>query len=322
MHGEGRSPSLTSLGLPVPIYMGKWWERNQFGNIMGVMAQQKPPKSEGLLSGFPYSTLWEEFAEIWHSLGDRAETVGTYEILLGQRDAMTRLGATYPTAAAIMDLVQRLDLAPAKAKALSDRLYRIAAAFCLPRLRKELGIDPIAVRKRLTTLSRTAGEAAAQLQHVSVDQEIVLGLIRGLVVDRKATPLFDFKVLVRELRDLSASAQVCASEIPRMGRGTSISVMRARLMEAATAAIGEASSIEIEVRQADSAGRNPRAGSKSAEFLFKYLNLVDPGMTEATKVRLFLEFNRAWRSLTSQEMRAEASPRRLHPRGAREKLMK
>lgn len=283
------------------------------------MARKLPPDSKGKHTGFPYAIFWEEFGEIWESLDNRPEVEGTYESLAAQLNSRGLNDRAYPNFDAVRSAVKPLGLECGAAEGLSSRLYRIAAAYLVPQLKIALGQGAAESARRVKRLARQANDLVSTLGETSMDLEVLLGIIRSQI-DPSATPLFDFKSLVRELEALSASAVACADEIPRMPRGTSVSVLEARLMEAATQAIGEVSNIELEVRQADSAGRNPRPGSSSAEVLFRYLDLVEPTMTDTTKVRLFRKFSRAWISVSRKEVEADIPPRKWRSRTGRREL--
>ena len=288
------------------------------------MTGQKPPDSKGRLSGFPYSILWEEFGPISIEMGTEAEVVGRAEALFAELSANQRTGLRYPTLAKVTEIVESFgpELGVADVVALSDRLYAIAAAYTLPKLQRAAGQDVSAVGKRLRHVARAADHLSELLGGIDVKLEIVLGLIRARVVDQSTTPNFQLEKLKEELVDLAASAQVCATELPRMPRGKSVNVLHARLMEAATKAIGEASRIEVEVKQADTAGRNPRPGSTTGALLFRYLDLVEPGMTDIAKERLFAKFGRSWASVTRREIEEDRFPRKWRRRTGRNDLIR
>lgn len=282
------------------------------------MTRQKPPKSEGKLTGFPYSHLWEEFGAIWESLDERREIEGKYEALLAECEARDGTDLSAPSLVKIASIVDEFDPDAGKRDELIGSLYRIAAAYWIPQLKRKLGRGAAATQKQLNQISRQAAKLADLLHQPDYDVEVLLDYVRLKAVDPAAKRLLNFRALIEELQSLSASARVCAEEVPRMPRGTSTSILQVRLMEASTAAIGEAfHTNEIEVKQADSAGRRPRPGSKSAELLFAYLSLVEPAMTDTTKVRLFLGYSRAWISVTRKEIEADIPPRKWRHRQPR-----
>ena len=282
------------------------------------MSSQLPPPPKGRTSGFPYSILWEEFAQIWEPLEKAGELEGAYEALLAEAKARNLGLPREPSREAVRDTIRPLQLSTAAADELEARLYRIAAAYRIPRLKKALGLGAAASKKHLAKIAVASAELAELLKNTPLTHEVVLGLLR-VRLDPAQKPLFNFKALVKEAGDLARTAKLMADEIPLMSRGTSANILQARLMEAATRAIGEAAADFLEVLQADTAGRNPRPKSTSAGVLFAYLDLVDPGMTDATKVRLFAGHNCGPKFVSWEEL--EALPRKRWPQHeARRKL--
>lgn len=268
------------------------------------MPSQLPPRPEGHTTGFPYSILWEEFAQIWERLEERSGLEEAYEALLAKAVPLKLCLTTEPSRAAIKQTIQPLKLSSPAADELEARLYRIAAAYRIPHLKIELGIGAAASKAHLAKLSAAAARFAKLLASTPVEQEVVLGLVRGHVDPDAERPPFNFKDLLREASNLSGAATMMAEEIPQLPRGTSVDVLQARLMEAATRAIGLSAADELKVLQADGAGRNPRPKSTSARVLFAYLNLVDPGMTDTAKVRLFAGHNYGPKSVSIEELKA------------------
>ena len=282
------------------------------------MSSQLPPPPKGRTSGFPYSILWEEFAHIWESLEKAEHLEGAYESLLAEAKRRKLGLPRKPSRAAIKKAIRPLKLSTAAANELGARLYRIAAAYRIPQLKKSLGLGAAASKKELAKVAAASARLAALLENTPLTHEVILGLLR-VRVDPGEKPLFNFKALVKETDDLARAAKLMADEIPKMPRGTSANILQARLMEAATRAIGEAAADFLEVLQADTAGRNPRPKSTSAGVLFAYLDLVDPGITDATKVRLFAGHNCGPKFVSREELEA-LPPRRWPQHEARKKL--
>lgn len=255
------------------------------------MPLQLPPRPEGRESGFPYSILWEEFAQIWEALDKRRDPEREYEALLARAVPLEVCLANEPSPAAIGDTLKPLELSPAAVQELTTKLYWIAAAYRIPQLKKALGFGAAETKAHLKQVAKAAAKFANLLERTSLEQEVVLGLLRRHVDREAEMPLFSFKNIVKEARDLAAAATMMADEAPQLPRGTSANILQARLMEAATRAIGTSAADPLEVRQADTVGRNPRAKSTSAKVLFAYLDLVEPSMSDTTKVRLFADHN-------------------------------
>lgn len=274
------------------------------------MAKQKPPESNGLITGFPYGNLWEEFDATRQTLGEREGVVGSYEKLLAECRSKGRDVPASPCRSDIADLVDEAGADPARRDELIEKLYRIAAAYLIPSLKIELGRGAAGTQKRLEQIASRASKLAELLAEPDYDLEVLLDYVRLGSVNNNAGRLFNFRQLIKELNELSESARLSAQEVPRMPRGSTFDILQARLMEAATAAIGDAfRHIEIEVKQSDSEGRNPRPASVTGELLFRYLDLVDPKMTDRTKVRLFLEFSRAWVSVSLDDVENDRPPK-------------
>lgn len=283
------------------------------------MSLQLPPRPEGRESGFPYSILWEEFAQIWEALDKQRDPEREYEALLARALPLEVCLATEPSPSAIAEALNPLELAPAAVEELTAKLYRIAAAYRIPLLKKALGLGAAETKAHLQQVAKAAAKFAKLLERTSLEQEVVLGLLRRHV-DREAEMLlFSFKNIIKEARDLAAAAAMMADEAPQMPRGTSANILQARLMEAATRAIGESSADFLEVRQADTAGRNPRAKSRSAKVLFAYLDLVEPSMSDTTKVRLFAGHNCGSQSVSMEELKG-LPPTRWPLHDARKRL--
>jgi hypothetical protein len=151
-------------------------------------------------------------------------------------------------------------------------------------------------------VAAAAAKLAGLLESTPLEQEVVLGLLRKHVDPKSQQPLFNFKSLINEISKLAAAAKMVADEMPQMPRGTSANILHARLMEAATRAIGESASDYLEVLQADSIGRNPRPKSTSAHVLFAYLKLVEPSMTGTKMVRLCAGHNCGPKPVTIEEL--------------------
>lgn len=243
--------------------------------------------------------------------------IATYEALLATAAPLQHCLSKEPSRTAIQATIQPLELSPVAAEELVAELYRIAAAYRIPQLRKELGLGAGESKKHLARLSGAAAKLAEMLESTSLEQEAVLGLLRRYVDPEAEKPLFNFKGLVKEISSLAAAARMMADEIPQMPRGTSANILQARLMEAATRAIGNASADFLEVLQSDSTGRNPRPKSTSARVLFAYLKLVDPLMTKTTMVRLFVDHNCGPRWVKNLEA---LPPKRWRHHDARKKL--
>lgn len=283
------------------------------------MPSQLPPPPEGLTSGFPYSILWEEFAHIWDELDQRRDPEEAYEALLAKAVPLKLSLSREPSRAAIQDIIQPLELAPAAAEELGAKLYRIAAAYRIPRLKNALGLGAAATKIQLAKLAAAADGLANRLEGTPLEQEVILGLLRSHVDPDSEKPLFNFSELIRETRKLAAAATMMADEIPQMPRGTTANILQARLMEAATRAIGYSAEGYLEVLQADTAGRNPRPKNTSARVLFAYLNLVDPSMTKTTIVRLFAGLSYGPEFVTWEQIMA-LPPKRWPRHDARRKL--
>ena len=283
------------------------------------MTSQLPPPPEGRITGFPYSLLWEEFAQIWEGLAQKRDTGATYEALLATAAPLQCCLPREPSREAIRDTIKPLGLPPAAAQQLCAELYRIASAYRIPQLKKELGLGAGASKKHLARLADASAKLVEMLESTTLEQEVVLGQLRRHVDPKAEKPLFNFKELVKELNSLGATAKMMADEIPQMPRGTSVNILRARLMEAATRAIGQASADFLEVVQTDSTGRKPRPKSTSAHVLFAYLNLVDPSMTNKTMVRLFLDHNCGPRRVSMEELKA-LPPKRWRHHAAHKRL--
>lgn len=268
------------------------------------MSQQKPPESRGKVSGFPYSILWEEFGTILDALDEKPDAVGRAEALFATLSPVEQKGLRFPTAAMVDELVRSFgaELGARDPKALSLRLYAIAATHFLPKIKAAAGQDIKTSRARLQRIAKTAGQLSRLLGETNTQLSVALSFIRKAMISETAAPLFDFESLRLELDDLARSAKACVSELPRLPRGRTVNVHHARLMEAVTAAIGDASTVEIELKQSNTEGRNPRPDSVSARLLFDYLSLVEPAMTDAEKERLFAKFSRAGATVTLREM--------------------
>ena len=282
------------------------------------MSSQLPPPPEGRTSGFPYSILWEDFAHIWERLEDARDVEGAYETLLAEAAPRKLCLSAEPSRARIRSIIGPLELCPRAADELEAKLYRIAAAYRIPQLTNMLGFGATATKKQLKKIAAASEALAELLKGMPLEHEVVLGFLRAQV-DTTQQPLFHFKALVKELGDLTRAAQIMADEMPQMPRGTSANIIQARLMEAATRVIGNAAKAPFEVLQADSAGRNPRAKNTPAKVLFAYLDLVDPGMTDSTKVRLFLGHNHGPKFVTWKELQ-ELPPEGWPFHEARKKL--
>lgn len=255
------------------------------------MSSQLPPRPEGRTSGFPFSILWEEYAQIWDALDQRSNAESEYEALLTKAAPLDLCLANEPTRGVISDALKPLELSPSAAQGLAEKLYRIAAAYRIPQLKKALGLGAVETKTHFKQVAKAAAKLANLLEGTSLEQEVVLGLLRRHVDPEAKMPLFSFKTIVKEARDLEAAATMLADEAPQMLRGTSANILQARLMEAATRAIGNSTADTLKVLQADTAGRNPRPKSTSARVLFDYLDLVEPSMSDTTKVRLFIDHN-------------------------------
>ena len=284
------------------------------------MSAQLPPPPEGPTSGFPYSILWEEFAQIWERLDEARDVEGAYETLIAEAEPRKLGLRKEPSRDAIRDMITPLQLPAVAADELEAKLYRIAAAYRIPQLTKALGLGAAASKKHLARIAAASAALADLLENTPLTHEVVLGLLRKHV-DPTQKLLFNFKAIVKETGDLARTAKVMADEIPLMPRGTSANILRARLMEATTRTIGEAATDFLEVLQADTAGRKPRPKSTSAHVLFAYLDLVDPGMTDAAKVRLFAGHNCGPQFVSWKELEA-LPPRRWPQHEARKKLMR
>lgn len=282
------------------------------------MPAQLPPLPEGRTSGFPYSLLWEEFAQIWEDLGDRPGQEEAYESLLTKAAECDISLDEEPSASAIRAAVQPLELSTQAEEELVGKLYRLAAAYRIPRLKKALGQDAAATKSHLNELASAAAKFADLLDDTPLDQEVLLGLLRSHVDPAAEMPLFHLKAMAREAQTLAATAEMMAKEIPQMPRGATTDILKARLMEAATRLIGSSASDYLEYRQADSAGRNPRPTSNSARVLFAYLKLVDPSLTNTTIVRLLKGHDYGLKRVTRREL--EGPPKAWPHHVARKKL--
>jgi hypothetical protein len=266
------------------------------------MSSQLPPRPEGRNSGFPYSILWEEFAQICEELGQQGNPEKLYEALLPKAAPLAVAFDREPSRMAIRETIQPLELSEAAAEQLTRELYRIAAAYRIPQLKKALGLGASATKSHLTKMAAAAAKLSNLLENTPLEQEVVLGLLRGHIDPDIKVPLFDFKDLVNEISKLAAAATLMADEIPQMPRGTSANILQARLIEAATQVIGESAADYLEVLQANTEGRNPRPKSTSARVLFAYLKLVEPAFTNATIVRLFSGHNYGPKEITMKQL--------------------
>ncbi len=253
----------------------------------------------GDVSRFPYSVLWQEFGELWEGLGRTDASAAKFEKLLADCAAAGQVMPVAVTAAAISDLLTPLKLAPAEHQQLVDTLYGLAAEYLIPKVRQALRQSPAQVERRLNQLARKATVFADALEGIDIDIEVVLGLLRS-TVENSATskpPIFHFRQLVTEARTLANAAALMSDELPRHAQGTSVDLLATRWVQASLRAIEFSGRLRIEILQADGAGRNPRPKGGPAEVLFDYLRLVEPGMPDATKVRLILEFTARYRKL-------------------------
>jgi hypothetical protein len=266
------------------------------------MSSQLPPPPEGRISGFPYSILWEEFAQIWEELDRRRDPEEQYEALIAKAAPLELCLTREPSRLAIQEIIQPLELPDAAAEHLAAELYRIAAAYRIPQLKKALGLGATATKSHLAKVAAAAAKLAGLLESTPLEQEVVIGLLRKHVDPKSQKPLFNFKELINETSKLASAATMIVDEIPQMPRGTSANILKARLMEAVTRAIGESAAEYLEVLQADAAGRNPRPKSRSAHVLFAYLKLVEPALTNTAIVRLFAGHNCGPKLVTIEEI--------------------
>ncbi|WP_126177101.1 hypothetical protein [Tsuneonella rigui] len=284
------------------------------------MSRQKLPDSKGKVSGFAYSALWEEFGTILEPLGAKPDVVRRYEDLLSALEKRGVAPRTILTRAAISELVHSMgpQIRARNADVLAVQLYTIAAAYRLVELKELAGIGAAATKKRVRQIAKAAGALSDLLPELDLQFEVFLGLVRQRAVDQNSIPVFHLEQMATELRDLSVAASICASEIPSRSRGRSVDSLRARLMAAATSIIGDyCRQVEIEIKQSDTGGRNPRPGSSTGELLFRYLDLVEPQMGAIEKERLFAEHADSWISVTRKEIDDDEPPRKWRRRTGR-----
>ena len=130
---------------------------------------------------------------------------------------------------------------------------------------------------------------AQALADIDLTAEIWLGLLRsGVNRPKDSQPVFHFNKMKDELTDLAKSADRFVKDMPKWARGTSENVLRTRWAEVSYRIIETSTWHPIEVRQSDSAGRNPRPDGPWAKALFDYMTLVDPKMSNSAKVKAVL----------------------------------
>lgn len=260
------------------------------------MAKKKPVSSVGLVSGFPYAVFWEEFGEPWEGFHNPEMAAAKFERLLADGAARGSSMPEFVTRERIGSLLALLELAPADHLKLTDILYGHAAEYLIPQVRKALQQTPIRIEKGLAQLARKATVFADALEEISLDAELVLGVLRSAINNpgKPGTSLFHFNQMVAEARDLAKAAKLMADEMPRKSQGTSPNLLEKRWFVASMQAIDAVGRGRVEILQADAAGRNPRPKGISAEVLFSYTALVAPEMPNATKVRLILEIRRPY----------------------------
>lgn len=261
------------------------------------MPKKKTPYSVGSQSRFPYYFLWEEFAELWEGFGKTGLTEAKFEQLLADCAAAGHPMPERVSQTAIHDVLGPLELAPAEQQQLADTLYRFAAEYLMPRVRKALRKTPRQVEKRLSQLVRKATIFADALEETDLNVQVVLRMLRRKIenpANPEPTRSF-FEQLVAETRDLAKAAAIMADEMPKRPQGTSVDLLAKRWVRAACRTIETVTHERIKVLQADGAGRNPRPKGTPAKVLFDYLQLVDPGTPDATKVRLILEWQESCR---------------------------
>ena len=250
------------------------------------MSKQKPPNSVGKKSGFPYEIFWEEFAPDWLSMDAKTHDRAEFKALKAKESSFGGELAAKVDFCRIYWLLGPLALTTRAQRELAIELYDLAIAYLLPALRDAHGVGPRQLGPKLRSLRLKARTMRLALDNIDLNEEVMLGLLRSVLDNpNDSHPVFHFRKLKGELSDLERAAELLEGEIPKWKRGTSVKVLRTRWVEAAHHRIYMRTFDVIEVRQADTFGRNPRPHGVTAEVLFDYLALVDGKMTNAAKVK-------------------------------------
>lgn len=266
--------------------------------MIRLMAKKKGDNSAGKITRFPYSILWEEFAPSWESLSFSKIDLEIFEIRFA---AAKRMGGA-PHLTIVRDqlhtVVEPLGLAPELRARLVEQLYGLAGHYLAPQHRKLFRTSPASTHKQMRVLARAAANFAKAMAQIPADAQVVLDVLRPFADNPlRSDENFSFESLEIDSRDLAKAATLFADEMPLNPRGTSVDVLRQRWISSTVTSIEEASGHRVEVRQMDSAGRNPRHLGTTGEVLLAYCRMVSPQILPRTIVRLIL----------AQRSRSEAS---------------
>lgn len=256
------------------------------------MAKQKPPKSAGKLTGFPYSDLWEEFGEPW----ERLHIDGLSRELIRRAFERARKSGRkdlYLTKSELQRILKPLPLSAEARARLADKLYHLAGHYYSPRFHKMDGDTPAEVKELLSRIARLAEALDDRMARVTDAVWRNVGGARwALGKRRRASPDLDWSVLRNQIGDLASSTKTIADEFPQFGRGTTEKVLLGRWLRQSAEAIELATGTSIKSKVSDSAGRNYRFEGIEGEVLERYCRRVDKGLTAKTIVQAVRAYQR------------------------------
>lgn len=257
------------------------------------MERQKPPKSVGHISGFPYDSSWEEFVGpggLFHLDGLSREIIDrNFERAAG-------LGATYLCFRKLEfeAILAPLQLGPGDTEQLVDTLYYLAGHYRAPQFRKLFKDSPPAVRERMSQISKASTKLASLLSQNSWSVERYLRGVRlKLAPERLGNEdlTLELKELRNQIADLGRAAETIAQEMPLLPQGTSVDVLLGRWLRQSAAAIENAAHRPIVTKESDSTGAEFRFEGVVGEVFRSYCVRVNKGLFPKTMVRAVREYH-------------------------------
>jgi len=250
------------------------------------MGKQQPPDPVGALTAFPYQLLWEEFGRECESLLDPEDddAIRLFESLRGQlrRPAAYSNFSREAVAASIAQSNPEL----AKRNLLVDRLFRLGAAYLVPRMQRELGLGSAKAKEDVAHLAKAVEQLMDRLAVIDINLLLTIQregsfqqMLRGDPVQSQ-DPLGMGRLsgLMHTLVELSEGAAVVAEEIPVLPQARSVDVLTRRLVRDAATLLKQAGAGPFNFPR--SAKFEP--ATAGAHLLWDFLKLLDRQLSGQT----------------------------------------
>lgn len=242
---------------------------------------------------FPYGILWEELGTHEVSFENLAKEADTYRTLF---DVLRRLDGSTPYVddRILAEIVAPFGLDEAGAARLADDMFLIAGWYLEPQQRAWMRADLASTRRTLQRVAVLARDLDDALSRLNPKAAVALTFVRGLEPEA-LDPSEDLSTieLCRTLHDLALSAERMFADTKPDRAGRKTDHIRNTALRLATAATERATGERVTISRGTKYNPDPHFVGKPGEFVWRFFQLIAPGMSERILVQALERLRRA-----------------------------